>query len=418
MRHQFLILLGLSAGILGQGCQSKPATPPSIPPQAASAAADTQDVTAAHETDPAAVDTANAMAQKAAAHSQAIAQMMDQRPAADGHRTMVNGNDSEVKWMNPDEFSLSSGSSESKGSSTATESGAQHPPIEPALVKPVIDAAPSTANQVASIAPTRPEPAMDVAEAHDPIAAGAEPAVAANPPPAPAPIMLSGDTLSSKLSQRVKDYPNDVSSHLDYQLLMFLNDVQVPELQSLASLPEEDRELISAVLDGMSNFRNAVRADNNMLLSKKVQPILQMADRLRAQADLYIPAIALCTKVDGYGSYKVIDPPRFMAGKEHPAIVYCEVANFASQLNEQKQWETRLTQEAVLYTEMGLPVWQDKSTSITDVCMNRRHDFFLVKKVRFPSSLTIGRYLLKVTVVDEQASRVAEATVPIQIVAQ
>jgi hypothetical protein len=352
------------------------------------------------------------MAQKAAAHSQNIGQILEQRPPVNGDRTMVNGAKSHVQWMNPDEFSLSAGSGED------SESTHQSTQTEPATIKPVIDATPSSANQVASLTPAQPATPVDIAEAHDPIAAVVEPATAANPSPAPTPIMLSGDTLSSKLAQRVKDYPNDVSNHLDYQLLMFLNDVQVPEIQSLASLPEEDRELISAVLDGMSNFRNAVRADNNMLLSKKVQPILQMADRLRAQADLYIPAIALCTKVDGYGSYKVIDPPRFMAGKEHPAIVYCEVANFASQLNEQKQWETRLTQEAVLYTEMGLPVWQDKSTSFTDVCMNRRHDFFLVKKVRFPSSLTIGRYLLKVTVVDEQASRVAEATVPIQIVAQ
>ena len=65
-----------------------------------------------------------------------------------------------------------------------------------------------------------------------------------------------------------------------------------------------------------------------------------------------------------------------------------------------------------------LPVWQDKSKTLTDLSRNRRHDFFIVKTIRLPANLTIGRYLLKVTVIDQQASRVAEATVPVQVVAQ
>jgi hypothetical protein len=38
--------------------------------------------------------------------------------------------------------------------------------------------------------------------------------------------------------------------------------------------------------------------------------------------------------------------------------------------------------------------------------------------ISLPPNLTIGRYLLKVSVMDQQASRVAENTVPVQIVAQ
>ena len=52
-------------------------------------------------------------------------------------------------------------------------------------------------------------------------------------------------------------------------------------------------KLIAAVIDGLINFRNGLRQDNNMLLSRKVRPLLEMADRLRSQADLKIPVIAL-----------------------------------------------------------------------------------------------------------------------------
>lgn len=226
------------------------------------------------------------------------------------------------------------------------------------------------------------------------------------------------DALTAKLAQRIRDNPRDVASHLDYQLLRFVENESVPDMAALSVLPAEDRELVSAVLDGLSNFRSTLRSDNNMLLSRKVKPLLDLADRLRTQTDLTIGTVALCTKVEGFGMYDAIEPARFAAGREHPAIIYCQIENFASQFNENKQWETRLTMESVMYTESGLNVWSDKTTPIVDRSRQRRHDFFVVRMIRIPANLTIGRYLLKVTLVDQQASRVAEATVPIQVVAQ
>lgn len=40
------------------------------------------------------------------------------------------------------------------------------------------------------------------------------------------------------------------------------------------------------------------------------------------------------------------------------------------------------------------------------------------KRLVIPSNLTIGRYLLKVTIIDQQANRVAEANVPLVIAAK
>jgi len=41
-----------------------------------------------------------------------------------------------------------------------------------------------------------------------------------------------------------------------------------------------------------------------------------------------------------------------------------------------------------------------------------------VQMIRLPATLTIGRYLLKITVEDLQVNRIAESTAPIEIVAQ
>jgi hypothetical protein len=147
--------------------------------------------------------------------------------------------------------------------------------------------------------------------------------------------------------------------------------------------------------------------------------LMEMSDRLRARSDLNIPTLTLCTKVDAFGTYEPIEPARFMVGKENLAIIYCEVENFSSIPSDgQKTWETHLTQEAVLYTESGMQVWLDKAGAIVDRSRNRRHDFFIAKKIKLPQNLTIGRYLLKVTVEDQQAKRVAEQTIPVEIAAQ
>jgi hypothetical protein len=235
---------------------------------------------------------------------------------------------------------------------------------------------------------------------------------------APAPILATSDELYRQLDKAVRENPRDTRAQLDLQLLLMLQDQQTPNLPLMAGLPQEDRELVTAVLDGLNNFRSTLRSDNNLLLSRKIEPLLRSADRLRAQAELSIPTLVLCRKVEGFGVYEPIEPARFIAGQEHPVIVYCEVANFSSITNAQERWETRLTEEAVLYTETGLPVWQDKPRTVVDVSRNRRHDFFLVRMIKLPANLTIGRYLLKVSITDEQARRVAEATLSIAVVAQ
>ncbi len=230
--------------------------------------------------------------------------------------------------------------------------------------------------------------------------------------------LVTADAVGDPIATRMKDSPSDVSAQLDYQLSKFLHDEPVPQASPLAALSGEDREVISTLMDGLSNFRSGVRAESNMLLSRKVRPLLEMSDRLRSQAELSVPTIALCRRVDGFGVYEPIEPARFPAGREQPVIVYCEVENFASQLNDQKKWETRLQQQAVLFTETGLPVWQDKPRNIVDLSRNRRHDFFVIKVMKLPANLSIGRYLLKVSLVDQQVKRVAEATLPVQIVAE
>jgi hypothetical protein len=201
---------------------------------------------------------------------------------------------------------------------------------------------------------------------------------------------------------------------------MFVEGQPVPQMGAMSGLHAEDRELLSAILDGLSNFRSVIKTGDNVLLEAKARPLLDMAERLRTQAELNIPSVALCTQVQSFGVFKPLDASTLVAGVDHQVIVYCEVQGFQSQLTPDSQWQTKLSQEMTLYTETGQPVWPDKSDpqSVIDLCRQHRHDFFVAKLVTLPGSLSAGKYLLKVTVTDEEANRVAEATTPVELVAQ
>jgi hypothetical protein len=395
------------------GCQSNPNNPPprdqlqakqtpaaQIPAQSADAAPD--------------LDSAHALTAKTEAWAREMQTLMGKKPIM---RPGAAGEPSVVDFLEPDQFAIGLPQRGNGGSK------AEPPVTVVPISNPVVQATPSDANRGATLVASEKQPRTAVA-ANTNAGSGIPPLLAdgafekAGAPATPRDTSISGGDLELSLTRQLTSNNGDLWAHLDFQLLQFLKDRPTPQLDTLARLPAEDRELVSSVMDGLTNFRNALRADSNMLMSRKVKPLLELADRVRAQADLTIPAIALCRTVSAFGVYEPIEPARFTALKEHPVIVYCEVENFASHQNDKKFWETRLSQEVVLYTETGLPVWQDKTETIPDFARRRRHDFFIVKKTKLPGNVAIGRYLLKVTIVDQQANRVAEATVPVQFVAQ
>lgn len=267
--------------------------------------------------------------------------------------------------------------------------------------------------EIAVFAPVVPmETAPAVAVPPGKVASAAQ----APAPPSPSTRAPVASTDSDALARRLTENPRDVAAHLDYQLQRFAAGKSVPELTALAPLPVEDREVIAAVMDGLSNFRASVQADGNQLLSRKVRPLVDMTERLKASADLSVPTIALCREVDGFGVYDPIEPATFPSGREAPVILYCEVANFSSQKADGKHWETALSHTATLYRDSGVPVWSDKTTNVVDHSRNRRSDFFVVKMLRLPATLTPGRYVLKASVVDRQSNRMAEGSTTLTIV--
>ena len=88
----------------------------------------------------------------------------------------------------------------------------------------------------------------------------------------PAPALPATDAQTAAFARRASEYPQDLSAQTDNQLLKLLKEESVPDLQSMSGLAPEDRELLSALMDALTNFRNQLRQNNNMLFSKKICP--------------------------------------------------------------------------------------------------------------------------------------------------
>lgn len=371
-----LIAIGCSTqhGSVSSSATTPQAVTPSAPTPSSSTAAEGSPVPPAGSASDADTDDATLLARKTSEYARNVSRLLDQQGSPPATRPSV------VQWVEP-----------------TTQPG-------PVANQPAALASAHVRDDE-SLPLILPESADQIPQATPHI----------NPNPTTIP---STDAYEQKLQQLVHDYPNDLGNQLDYQLLRFVRNEPTPDMNDVAQLSGEDRDILLALLDGLNNFRNAAHADGNLMLNRKIQPLLEMADRLRSQAQLAIPTIAFCSEVNSYGVYQPMPSSRFSAGADNRLIVYCEAANFSSVQGSDKMWRTRLKQEMVLYTDTGLAVWPDKpnAQSFVDQSHNRRHDFFISRKIELPSVLTVGKYLLKITLTDEESNRVAEATAPLEII--
>lgn len=189
------------------------------------------------------------------------------------------------------------------------------------------------------------------------------------------------------------------------------------QVDALNSLTDRERELLGAFQD----FFISVGKDLDG--SRAAEPVLTEAvERLQRaivrQPQLQIPTFALCTQVSGFADYQKFDPYRFLAHNGQQAVVYTEVDEFASELNDKGEWVTELSQQLTIYSHRdGIPVWQLNWQPAVDRSRKKRQDFFITQLITLPDALGVGKYNLKVRLRDEKSGAEAERSISIEMVA-
>lgn len=133
---------------------------------------------------------------------------------------------------------------------------------------------------------------------------------------------------------------------------------------------------------------------------------------------LHIRKLELCGRVESFGVYDPINTSSLLVGRPARMIVYVELDHFRSRKVSDWTYRVHLSQEVTLYNEAdGLAVWQQPAVEITDESRNVRHDFFVVQVIELPARLSVGKYILKVRVTDQQSQTFDESTASIHIIA-
>ncbi len=180
---------------------------------------------------------------------------------------------------------------------------------------------------------------------------------------------------------------------------------------AVKGLSEADQKVFNDLLGALDTMKTA---DAGATLSDRAAPLLDAAKKWQAAADLSLPRLVLASRVDSFGVFTAMDPV-FEQGKRHTVIIYCEVANFASQKGTDGWYTTHLTQQETLMTEDKLLVWRPNAEDVEDRSLNQRHDFYLVKKLTIPENLAAGKYTLIMNVTDKVGDKKNIVTLPIEI---
>ena len=154
-----------------------------------------------------------------------------------------------------------------------------------------------------------------------------------------------------------------------------------------------------------------------------VEEIKALHGALAKPPQLVVTQASLCTRVGGFGDYdefprNVAGHYAFLAHNGQQAVVYVEIEDFTSELNEKGQWVTELSQQLEVIAERdGIPVWREDWQAGVDVSRQRRDDFFIVQVVTLPERLSVGRYNLKIRIREDRSGAEAEAAIDFEMVA-
>lgn len=278
------------------------------------------------------------------------------------------------------------------GSPTATGADVQASPSPPKVVPPLAE--PTIHAPRVELIDVRPVTAAAVLVTKD--------SVPANQPVQNAAVAKPADlgALMNELETRVQSGPDQLDDLLKLRLLYLATGQDDKAVVPVAVADPVQGELLSALFRLVAASRGVTQRPMPSPASA-----LLAADELRRllaqQTPVMIPKIALVTRVNSFGDYEAVDPPRFPAGAGVHVFLYTEVANFRSVPTQDGRLRTLLSEKVEIYDGTGKVVHQESADDIEDRVFSPRRDFFIPMEIRLPANTPSGEYVLKVTIEDK-----------------
>lgn len=203
----------------------------------------------------------------------------------------------------------------------------------------------------------------------------------------------------AQLQEDVATHPH----HFDNQLRLRLLYLAMGQEDKAVRPPEDVDPYRGELLTTLCQVLAATgRAIENPAAAAEALDAVDALDRLvRAQSPVAITKLALVTRVNSFGDYEAIEPPRFTSHTPLHVFCYTEVANFRSEPVDQGQLRTVLSARMEIFQADGKRVWERSIPHIEDRVFTPRRDFFVPLEIQLDAPLSVGQYVLKVTIEDK-----------------
>lgn len=264
---------------------------------------------------------------------------------------------------------------------------------------------PANAQAFASPAPPPPAPGVELLEVRPAPANTAtshrlaaaqpnQPAAGGTVTPAPTLAAVIAD-----LESRSHNGPRPLDEELNLRLLYLAAGMEDKAAARTGGDPAR-AELMTALIKTVAAGRRTLAQPGSM--SPDAMTAVEDLRRVLSQrSGVMIPKVALVTRVNSFGDYDAVSPPRFAGGRPISMFCYTEVANFRSEPASDGRLRTLLSMKVEAFDSQGNVIWQQSEAGIEDLTRSPRRDFFIPFPVTLPAGTPAGDYVLKVTVEDK-----------------
>ena len=179
---------------------------------------------------------------------------------------------------------------------------------------------------------------------------------------------------------------------------------QEEALTAIPGIASTQQEFWQQMVWAMSNSLDAVQfPEAGERASQAVSPLNAALKQIREEAYLSIKNAAFCRKITYFGNYERFLRNEFTPGQE--VLLYTEIENFVSVPTADGEYRTSLKSVIEITDPKGKIVWQKMFPPTEDFCRNPRRDYFHNYQFRIPEEISMGTYVLKLTIADELSQK-------------
>ena len=198
------------------------------------------------------------------------------------------------------------------------------------------------------------------------------------------------------------------------RLLSLIDERPEDALEPIPGIDNSEKQFLQKLLWAQVNYFDLTGTpEPGKRASATIEQLDAAIRSLQSRAQLKLKHLALCRQIQTFGDYEPFEKNTFSPGQS--ALLYVEIQNFTSRPTGDGRLETLLKsmitiREAPPNSQTG-PAGQivhEIPVGVTpDICRTTRRDYFHNYEFKFPRTLPLGRYVLRLTVTDLHGNKKA-----------